>query len=94
MADFLKKPGSPDVLFNTIPSPILTREVLEKIPSGALIIELASAPGGVDPAAARVCRQKILRAPSLPGRVAPYTAGKILFETIRRILLEEGVTPE
>lgn len=92
--DFLQSPGKPDVLFNTIPSPILSREVLEKIPAAALIIELASAPGGVDPAAARTCRQSILRAPSLPGRVAPYSAGKILFETIRRILLEEGVTPE
>ncbi len=94
VADFLNAPGEPDVLFNTIPSPILSREVLEKLPADALIIELASAPGGVDPAAARLCSQKILRAPSLPGRVAPFTAGKILFETIRRILLEEGVTPE
>ena len=94
VADFLKFPGEPDVLFNTIPSPILSGEVLDRIPPAALIIELASAPGGVDPTAARICRQRILRAPSLPGRVAPRTAGKILFETIRRILTEEGVTPE
>ncbi len=94
VSDFLQNPGEPDVLFNTIPSPILSREVLNRLPAEALIIELASVPGGIDPQALGTSRQKILRAPSLPGRVAPYTAGRILFESIRRILTEEGVTPE
>ncbi len=92
--DFLINPGTPDVLFNTIPAPILTAEVLCALPPSALLIELASQPGGIDPAAARTAPQKIIRAPSLPGRMAPYSAGKILFETIRRILTEEGVVPK
>lgn len=94
ITDFLQNPGKPEVLFNTVPSPILTREVLDRIPVETLIIELASAPGGIDPQAACSCPQKIQRAPSLPGRVAPFTAGKILFETIYRILMEEGVSPK
>ncbi len=91
---FLSEPGCPDVLFNTIPAPILTAEVLAILPPSALLIELASAPGGIDPTAVRTARQKIIRATSLPGLVAPYSAGKILFETIQRILGEEGVTPK
>ncbi len=94
MQDFLNNPGAPDVLFNTVPAPILSETVLTALPPSTLIIELASAPGGIDPGAARTAQQKIIRAPSLPGRVAPFTAGKILFETIRRLLIEEGVVPE
>lgn len=92
--EFLADPGRQDVIFNTVPAPILSAEVLDKLTPSALLIELASAPGCMDPAAHRVCRLKIIRAASLPGRVAPSTAGRILYETILRILAEEGVTPE
>ncbi len=94
LSHFLHAPGTPDVLFNTIPAPILNEDVLAALPAQTLIIELASAPGGIDPKAAGNAQQKIIRAPSLPGRVAPISAGKILFETIARLLAEEGVTPK
>ncbi len=93
ITEYLDNPPAADVIFNTIPTPLLTKEVLEKLTDSTLIIELASAPGGVDLAAIRTCPQKIIRAASLPGRVAPRSAGKILFETIFRILKEEGVSP-
>lgn len=38
--------GDFDVIFNTVPAEILTRNVLEKIPDDSLIIDLASKPGG------------------------------------------------
>ncbi len=91
---FLHSPSKPDVIFNTIPAPILTKDVLGALPASTILIELASAPGGIDPTAAKNAVQRILRAPSLPGRVAPVSAGKILFETVVRILAEEGVTPK
>lgn len=93
LSTFLREPTKPDVIFNTVPAPILTKSVLDALPASTILIELASAPGGIEPTAARTAAQKILRAPSLPGRVAPVSAGKILFETVVRILAEEGVTP-
>ncbi len=37
-----------DVIFNTVPSKILTRDILENVHKDALILDLASKPGGVD----------------------------------------------
>lgn len=78
-----------DVIFNTIPALILTRHLLEKVSPKALIIDLASSPGGTDFAAAQELGIVAILAPGLPGRVAPRTAGLILARVIRRILLEE-----
>ena len=91
LAEYLADPVPADVLFNTVPAPILSRDVLEKLPTIMPIVELASAPGCIDTRTQKQCRQKILRAQSLPGRVAPCTAGKILFESIETILRREGV---
>ncbi len=77
-----------DVIFNTVPHCIFTREVLKNIPSGTLIIDLASKPGGVDYAAAQELGIKVIWALSLPGKVAPYSAGKIIKDTITNILSE------
>ena len=92
--DFSSAPGNPDILFNTIPAPVLTVETLRALPHRTRIIELASAPGCMNADALKECRQKVIRAPSLPGRVAPYSAGKILYETIVKILQNEGVTAQ
>ena len=37
-----------DIIFNTIPSLILDDEILTKVKKDALIIDLASKPGGID----------------------------------------------
>ena len=41
-----------DAVINTIPAPVLPRALLEQLPRGALVIDLASLPGGTDFAAA------------------------------------------
>lgn len=81
--------GEADVIFNTIPVPVLTGEVLDKVPPGTLIIDLASAPGGVDFQRAASIGVKAILAPGLPGKVAPKTAGQILAKVIIRLLYEE-----
>lgn len=91
LSEFLAMPGQPDVLFNTIPAPVLTRDAMERLPASSIYIELASAPGGIEASAVKLCRQTILHASSLPGKVAPVTAGRILFASVRRILASEGV---
>ena len=57
-----------------------------------MIIELASAPGGVDICAARELSSNVLWASSLPGKYAPYSAGALIAECVKDILLSEGVS--
>lgn len=77
-----------DVVFNTVPAPVLTRELLAHLPAGAVIIDLATAPGGTDFAAAASLRLRAVLAPGLPGKVAPKTAGRIVAEVVRTTILE------
>jgi dipicolinate synthase subunit A len=78
-----------DVIFNTVPAPVLDKDVLVKVPSTTLIIDLASAPGGTDFASAEELGVKAILAPGLPGKVAPKTAGRILAQVVPRILLQK-----
>ncbi len=70
--------GEFDVVFNTVPAVVLTEEVLRELKKDALVIDLASRPGGVDPDAALKCGAAVVVALSLPGKVAPVTAGRII----------------
>lgn len=67
-----------DFIFNTIPQVLLTRKVLEKVKSSALILDIASFPGGVDFAAAKELGIKAVFAPGLPGKYAPCSSAKAL----------------
>ena len=62
---------------------------MAKIAANALIIDLASAPGGVDFDSARRMGITAIHALSLPGKVAPKTSGEIIKNTIFNILEEE-----
>lgn len=93
LSDYVRNPDTATVIFNTIPAVILNADVLSNLPSSTLIIELASSPGCMDARTKKLCRQTVIRASSLPGKIAPITAGRILYETIERILQKEGVTP-
>lgn len=77
-----------DVIFNTIPALVLTKDVLSGVNPDSLIIDLASKPGGVDFESARELGVKVIWALSLPGKVAPVTAGIIIKDTITNMLSE------
>ncbi|MHB1042117.1 MAG: dipicolinate synthase subunit DpsA [Eubacteriales bacterium] len=78
-----------DLVVNTAPALVLTAEVLKEVPAGAIIIDLASSPGGTDFEAAAALGIKAVLAPGLPGKVAPRTAGRILARVITRLLRGE-----
>ncbi|MCT2343974.1 dipicolinic acid synthetase subunit A [Niallia taxi] len=78
-----------DICINTIPHLVVTSPVIEKMPLHTLIIDLASKPGGTDFQYAEKRGVKALLAPSLPGIVAPKTAGNILAEVLSQLLQEE-----
>ncbi len=79
------------LVFNTVPKIILNRELLEKIGDGVPVIDLATHPGGVDAAAAKELGKKLIWALSLPGKVAPVTAGEYIKKAIDNIMEEEGL---
>ena len=59
--------------------------------SDALILDLASKPGGVDWDAAQALGRRVVWALSLPGKTAPFTAGEIIAKTILHMLeTDEG----
>lgn len=75
-----------DFVFNTVPALVLGESILQLTKPDVVIIDIASAPGGVDYSAAERLGRKALLAPSLPGRVAPRTAGQILGDLLPGII--------
>ncbi len=74
------------VIFNTVPQRILGVDQLKRLPKNCLLIDLASAPGGVDHNAAAKLGLKSIWATALPGRCTPESAGLILADVIEEIL--------
>lgn len=83
--------GDFDTIFNTVPHVVVGYKELQKARDESLIIDLASSPGGVDFETAEVLKKQALQALSLPGKVAPQTAGDFIKDTILNILDELGV---
>lgn len=71
-----------DFIFNTVPALVLTAKLLALTRPECLIIDLASAPGGTDFAAAERLGREAVLAPGLPGKVAPVTAGRALARVV------------
>jgi dipicolinate synthase subunit A len=92
--DLARQVHDVDLLFNTIPSLVVTAQVIARMPHHAVIIDLASKPGGVDFGYADKRGIKAMLAPSLPGIVAPKTAGRILARTMTRLMMEDIGTEE
>ena len=73
------------LIINTAPAAILNEELLKRVQKGCLLIDLASKPGGIDFSTANRLGLKAIWALSLPGKVAPISAGKIIFDTMQNI---------
>lgn len=79
-----------DLIFNTIPTMIITAQVIAHISNQAVIIDLASKPGGTDFRFAEKRGVRAIIAPGLPGIVAPKTAGQIIARALSQLILEEA----
>ena len=77
-----------DIIINTIPYIVLDKEKLENVRNDALVIDLASNPGGVDRVAIKEKKIKFIWALSLPGKVAPITSAEFIKETLYNIYNE------
>lgn len=78
--------ASCDICINTIPALVMTEPLLNEIKEGAIIIDVASRPGGVDFHAAERLKIKAIHALGLPGKVAPKSAGAIIAKTIQHYI--------
>ncbi len=77
-----------DLVVNTVPAPVLGVEELSALREGALVLDLASRPGGVDLISAAALGVRCVWALSLPGKVAPVTAGRYIMDTVYHIMEE------
>ncbi len=71
-----------DAMINTVPVKVLSGVQLSKINPECVLIEVASAPFGIDFQSAKERAFKVVKAGSLPGKVAPKTAGEIIGRSI------------
>ena len=78
-----------DIIINTVPSLIIDKEKLSYIRKECLIVDLASAPGGIDRDAAKDNDIHVEWALALPGKVAPLTSAmfikQIIYNCIEKI---------
>lgn len=93
-ADIKEHIGKYDIIFNTIPKPLLNKEALSLVKDNCLIIDLASLPGGADKAFAKEKGIKLIHALGLPAKVSPKEAGKIIMEAIENIEKERSESLE
>lgn len=77
-----------DIIINTIPYIILDKENLSNVKRDALVIDLASNPGGVDREAIKEQKIKFKWALSLPGKISPVTSAEFIKETLYNIFNE------
>ncbi|MBQ9530773.1 MAG: hypothetical protein IJR70_01750 [Eubacterium sp.] len=80
-----------DFIFNTVPHPVFNKKELKTIKKEALLIELASFPGGVDKHFADYYKINLITAGGLPGKYSPQSAGEIVAHTIDNLIKEEGL---
>ncbi len=80
--------GSARLIYNTIPAMVLPEKLLVRTDPGVLIVDIASAPGGVDFSAAARLGRKALLSLGLPGKVAPETAGDILASALPGLIMD------
>lgn len=79
-----------DLVVNTVPALVLGEAELADLKPDCLVLDLASKPGGVDLEAAGRLGRTVIWALSLPGKVAPVTAGAAIKNTIYHMLHELG----
>lgn len=77
-----------DIILNTVPHLVLNKERLQYVKKDALLMDLASNPGGIDKKEAKELKLKLVWALALPGKVAPVTTAEFIKDTIYNILKE------
>lgn len=83
--------GSFDVIYNTVPAPVLAAETLAGVSGRTQLIDLASPPYGFDLTEARELGLDARRESGLPGRYCPESAAQALLCAVERALGGEAL---
>lgn len=67
-----------DAICNTVPHVLYDRELLAAVPRDAILLELASVPGGFDADAVHELGLYYVNGQGLPGKYAPRAAGQLI----------------
>ncbi len=81
--------GNYDMIFNTVPFGIFSKNATERMKENVVFIDIASAPGGIAEDADK-SKFSYHFLPGLPGKYSPYTAAEIIKKVISAIMLEKG----
>lgn len=81
--------GKFDIVINTVPSNVINEDAICNMKKNCKIIELASAPYGLDFDMARNHSIDVVKAFSLPGKYTPKTAGEIIGKKVCNTLHKE-----
>ena len=73
-----------DVIFNTVPAPVLGEKELRHVKPQCVMIDLASAPYGIDMDAAEALGLNAFLESGLPGRYCPLSAAETLLNYMER----------
>ncbi len=76
--------GSFQLIYNTVPSIVLDSRLIADTAKGAVYIELASK-SGCDEKAAEEKKLTVIKAPGLPAKTAPLSAGRIIADAVSEI---------
>lgn len=91
LEDLNDKMPNYDLIFNTIPSVIFSKEILSKCRKSVFIVDVASSPGGIDKTTAENFKISYIHALGIPGKMFPRSAAKIIYDSIQKIIKEENL---
>lgn len=86
LAELEENIGTMKYIVNTVPARIISEAALCCIDSQALLLELASQPGGFDRNMAENIGVNVCFAPGLPGKCAPYAAAKLMHQAVYQVI--------
>lgn len=66
------------LIFNTVPAPIIDKKVIKNINKQSVLIDIASAPGGVDAEAVSNCQFTYRLSLGLPSKYSPNASAQII----------------
>lgn len=87
--DELKENNDADIVINTVPHIVLTKDELLAMKHDVIILDLASFPGGVDNLVAKSMGITVLNGKGMPSKYTEKTAGYIIGEAVNDIIEEE-----
>lgn len=75
-----------EIVINTVPSMVFPEDRLRCARKGTLFVEIASAPGGFSPEAAKNLGINVILCPGLPGKYAPIGAAQAMADCIEKMV--------